>query len=340
MPFRRAVSAPPTLPTPTPIPASTRVFLLPELLGSIISCLSKVDILTHAQRVSHTWQTAVASPEVQDKLWQLKGKRPAVMPMRIATLMADQSLHDIDISLPIYKIPLLFNGLFSRERCLYQQCLLTSDLRMMCRLNRPVRSNYSKRIICMESLTFTNYCCEGRGPIFSEDHTMPWRSMQICNPPITTAKLTTYSGSDKQALDTVEGFTTVYDKYGITMGLVHDTAAAALRTNTGEQNPRLGWRLYLEYGIQKGSEGAVTCGHDGFDCDGGYGEGKDLCVPYHVDGCQHGSGNRGFDNGRIQGEGSDGGEGGVEGNMDYESDDARFWQGCQQPTQTRRKSFH
>jgi hypothetical protein len=308
MPFRRAVSAPPTLPTLTPIPASTKVFLLPELLGSIISCLSKVDILTHAQRVSHTWQTAVASPRVQDKLWQLKGKRPAVMPMRIVPDMAGQDLDDF--GMPIYRMPIALNGLFSRERCLYQQCLLTSDLWLMCILNHPVRSNYSKRIVCLESLSSKNYCCEGQGPVFSEDPTMPWRSMQICNPPITTAKLTTYSGSDKLALDAVETYMDVYDKDGITMGLVHDIVAADLGAKTGEQDPRLGWRIYLEYGIQNGSEGAVTCGHDGFDCDGGYREGKELSAPYHVYGCQHGSGSIGFDT------------------------------GCQQPGQARRKSFH
>jgi hypothetical protein len=292
-----------------PIPASTKVFLLPELLGSIISCLSKVDILTHAQRVSHTWQTAVASPEVQDKLWQLKGKRPAVMPMRIVTDMAGQNFEDF--GLPIYPMPIVLNGLFSRERSLYQQCAITmSDLWMMCILNHPVSSNYSKRIICLESLSFKGYCCEGQGPIFSNDSTMPWRSMQICNPPITTAKLTTYSGSDKLALDAVDTFMDVYDKDGITMGLVHDIVAADLGAKTGEQDPRLGWRIYLEYGIQNGSEGAVTCGHDGFDCDGGYGEGKELSAPYHVYGCQHGSGSIGFDT------------------------------GCQQPGQARRKSFH
>jgi hypothetical protein len=46
--IQRAVSAPPTLPTVMPTPASTKVFLLPELLVSIIACLPKVDILTRA----------------------------------------------------------------------------------------------------------------------------------------------------------------------------------------------------------------------------------------------------------------------------------------------------
>jgi hypothetical protein len=83
--------------------ASTRVFLLPELLGSIISCLKKVDILTRAQRVSHTWKNAVASPQVQDKLWRGEGKKPAVMPIRFVNESTDNSLHDI--GMPIYKMP-------------------------------------------------------------------------------------------------------------------------------------------------------------------------------------------------------------------------------------------
>jgi hypothetical protein len=252
------------------------------------------------------------------------------MPMRIATDMAGQSL--VDIGLPIYKMPILLNGLFSRERCLYQQCILSSNLGMMCNRNHPVGSNHSRRIICLMSLMYKNYCCEGRGPIFSEDPTMPWRSMQICNPPTTTAKLTTYSGSDRLALDAVEILTTVYDKDGITMGLVHDTAAAVLRTNTGEQDPRLGWHIFPTYGIQNSSEGTITCGHDGFDCDGGYGEGKDLFTPYHVYGCQYGSDQRGFDTGRTQGEA---GEGAVEGNMGDEFDVARFWQERQESTLAR-----
>ena len=65
MSFQRAVAAPPTLPTVMPTPASTKVFLLPELLESIIACFLKVAILTRAQRVSPTWKTAVASPKDQ-----------------------------------------------------------------------------------------------------------------------------------------------------------------------------------------------------------------------------------------------------------------------------------
>jgi hypothetical protein len=47
---------------------------IPELHEIIITLLPRVDILTRAQLVSHTLNTAVASPLVQEKLRRLRGK--------------------------------------------------------------------------------------------------------------------------------------------------------------------------------------------------------------------------------------------------------------------------
>lgn len=248
--------------------ASTRVFLLPELLGSIISCLKKVDILTRAQRVSHTWKNAVASPQVQDKLWRGKGKKPAVIPIRVVNESTDNSLDDI--GMPIYKMPIALNGFFDNERYLYQDCAIRSFLDTQRNPSATAPgTNHSRRSICMGSLVLRSFCCAG--PAFIEDPTMPWHSMQICDPPITTAMLKIYSGEELGQGEQFGNFgqnysiMTIYNKQGITMGLVHDTAADFLRTMTGADDPKLGWRLWLSYGIQDGPEGVATYGRDGRD---------------------------------------------------------------------------
>jgi hypothetical protein len=80
---------------------------------------------------------------------------------------------------------------------------------------------------------------------------MPWHSMQICDPPITTAMLNIYSGEELGQGEQFGNFgqnysiMTIYNKQGITMGLVRDTAADFLRTMTGADDPKLGWRLWL-----------------------------------------------------------------------------------------------
>jgi hypothetical protein len=257
----------------TSTPASTRVFLLPELLEGIISQLSKVDILTRAQLVSRTWNSAAASPLVQDKLWRRKSKKPAVLPIRTITDSGDDRPEDT--GLPIYKMPIMLNGVFSQGRHLYQDFVMASYLipRHWMLRSSPV-INYSRRDIRVEYVNHQPWNHSGGELRILGDPTLSWRSMQICNPPIATARLNTVSGANSwdwadEQLNLIENSTTLFDKNGITMGLVHDTAAAILRTNTGEQDPRLGWRLLLSYGIQDSYEGDRICGHDGMDDDGG-----------------------------------------------------------------------
>jgi len=57
---------------------------IPELHEIIITLLPRVDILTRAQLVSHTLNTAVASPLVQEKLRRLRGKTLAEISTRLA----------------------------------------------------------------------------------------------------------------------------------------------------------------------------------------------------------------------------------------------------------------
>jgi hypothetical protein len=104
------------------------VLLIPELLETIISFLPTVEILTHAQLVSRTWNTAAASPIVQDKLWRRKGKTPLLTQIRIASEWADDSPEDA--GMPIYTTPIVLNSLFGLKRHLHRDCVITAFLRI------------------------------------------------------------------------------------------------------------------------------------------------------------------------------------------------------------------
>jgi hypothetical protein len=196
-----------------------------------------------------------------------------VLPIRIITDSGDDRPEDT--GMPIYKMPIMLSGVFSQGRHLYQDCVMASYLIPRHWMHRfsPV-INYSRRNIRVEYVNHQPRNHSGGELTFLGDPTLSWRSMQICNPPIATTRLNTVSGANSWGwadvqLDLIENYTTLFDKNCITMGLVHDTAAAILRTNTGEQDPRLGWRLLLSYGIQDSREGDRIFGHDGMDDDDG-----------------------------------------------------------------------
>jgi len=75
------------------------------------------------------------------------------------------------------------------------------------------------------------------------------------------ARFQTFSGAQHWANSVVDPFaayfvsptgvlTTIFAKDGITLGLVHDTAATTLRYQTGEEDPSLGWHLDLCWGTE------------------------------------------------------------------------------------------
>jgi len=267
--------------------ASTKVFHLPELLENIISFVPKREILTRVQLVSHAWKTAVESPCIQSKLWRNKGKASAVMPTRIANEWIDDNAEDY--GMPIYNMPIAINPFLRFQHTLYQNCVITSSLLISRKWSQYFGPNYSKRTMFVESLKSPNYP-SGR-PAFLTSPDFSWRSMQICNPPITSARLHAYSGAqlwDADSEDFIglcQNFTMVSDTDGITMGLVHDTAAAILGSNTGKEDPKLGWHVYLSYGIQDRAEGDEIYGNDESDVDSLKGVGDD-------DSCRGESGGR------------------------------------------------
>jgi len=65
----------------------------------------------------------------------------------------------------------------------------------------------------------------------------------------------------------------IFDIDGITMGLVRNTATAILGSNTDQEDFKLGWHLYLSYGIR--DRGEEICGSDESDDDGVKGNGED-----------------------------------------------------------------
>jgi len=96
--------------------------------------------------------------------------------------------------------------------------------------------------------------------------------MQICSPPITTARLHAYSGEDvgqsePEDSDLTYVFTTIYDRNGITKGLAYDIAAATLRPNIGDERIDLefGWHFFLTYGVEVDSQSNESKGFHGSD---------------------------------------------------------------------------
>lgn len=104
-------------------------------------------------------------------------------------------------------------------------------------------------------------------PDFLDCSGLSWYSMQICDPPIMVARLYTSCGGLNEwnwpdfpyAAEDAHVYTTIYDRDGITMGLVYDTAAAILRPFAGldGQDPNQGWEFLLHYGIDKGDHDGV-----------------------------------------------------------------------------------
>jgi hypothetical protein len=276
-----------------PTSAATKVFNIPELFENIIVLVPGRDILARVQRVSRTWKNTVDnSPRVLEHLGRHKGKvSPAENPARFANPLNEWTAptewtddQTDDFGVPIYKAPIEINNFFKRASLLYQNCHMSNHI-------DPVRnwfclpeSNWSKHTITIESFKSKDY--PNGGPAFSNNPDLSWRSIQVCDPPITVARLRTYGGAQHWPTDDNDYFltpfaasvagptgvlTTIFAKDGITLGRVHDTAAATLHSQTGEEDPRLGWHLHLCWGTKHSSEehGMLEGGVDDSDDEGG-----------------------------------------------------------------------
>jgi hypothetical protein len=107
--------------TPSAV-ALTQVLDVPELLENILSFLPEREILTSVQRVSQTWRSSiVASPRIQRKLFLLKGKKPAVSPIR----SIDDDLDEQVFGWPVYHTSVATNRLLEGFHTLYPDCRLS-----------------------------------------------------------------------------------------------------------------------------------------------------------------------------------------------------------------------
>jgi hypothetical protein len=224
----------------TPTSAQTKVFDVTELFEDIIACLPERDILTRVLRVSRTWKTMIDhSPTIQQQIGRRNGGNaratPTEAPTRIVEIWTDDEPEDLGI--PIYKAPVQINGIFKRETDLYQDCTMGNSIHFARNWSDFYRPNWSKHTIRIESSESED---NPNGPTaaFPTNPDLSWRSIQICDPPITMARLHTYGGGQLWHLEHLaltEVFTTIFDNDGITLGLVYDTAAASLRSHTGRK---------------------------------------------------------------------------------------------------------
>jgi hypothetical protein len=85
--------------------------------------------------------------------------------------------------------------------------------------------------------------------------------MQLCNPPIAVAALYVQKRRSAWA-DPTESCATIFDRAGITMGLVHDTVAAMMRSQFGEKASEVYWSCHVTFGFE-------VCDEDKPEQDGG-----------------------------------------------------------------------
>ena len=210
--------------------ARSRALAIPELLENIISFLPEREILTNAQRVSRTWRISVAeSPRIQRQLFLPKGKKPAVSPMRFTddNLWGEMSE---DFGIPIYKQSVVSNHLLNSADRLYADYLPAENGYTCYRMGKSAGDFQEVHHFWVDVLPYGQ-------PAFSHNPDLSWRSMQLCDPPITVANSNTGSGGRFGHSGAPSIWAMLFDRDGITMGLAYDTAVAALSCNLGEQEP-------------------------------------------------------------------------------------------------------
>jgi hypothetical protein len=219
---------------------SAKVFDVPELLEHIILSLPEYDILTSAQRVSRAWKASVdASPGIQRKLLRRRVDERVASPIRF---LQNEPGEDWIQEMPIYQRTVKFNPLLEAARSLYPGCSMEILLDHHGLWEPPNQWHLRNDID-------VGYDEDGN-PAFSDRSDRSWRSMQICDPPISVVLLQSQvmpHGIPSAPYDPMEHriFSAVLDRDGITMGLVFDTAAALLRNYSDSRF----WCFRMSFGI-------------------------------------------------------------------------------------------
>jgi hypothetical protein len=228
--------------TPSAV-ALTQVLAVPELLENILSFLPEREILTSVQRVSQTWRSSIiASPRIQRKLFLLKGKKPAVSPIR----SIDDDLDEQVFGWSVYHTSVATNRLLEGFHTLYPDCRLSYMVEGRDFLARQPGVYSIDHWIHVETYP------DGE-TAFSHDPSLSWRKMQLCDPPITTVSFEARSGADPGLPSVTDTYATLFDQNGVTLGQAYETAAAALRSFVGEDDPKIAWRFQLRFGIGFGA---------------------------------------------------------------------------------------
>lgn len=95
-------------------------------------------------------------------------------------------------------------------------------------------------------------------PAFSSNPDLSWRHMQLCDPPVAVANLHVRSALDDDSPDE-ELYATIFDRAGIKMGLVHETVAAMIRSQSGEEAvSKVYWSSSATFGIEGCDVGSKT----------------------------------------------------------------------------------
>jgi hypothetical protein len=229
--------------------ALTQVLDVPELLENILSFLPEREILTSVQLVSQTWRSSiVGSPRIQESLFLPKGKKPAVSPIRFTS--------DNDVSVfgwPIYDSSVAPNHLFEDCYSLHPKCRLDYIVE---HFDIPGHFDFLLEKAWSHSTDYgidVEMHPEG-GPAFAHDPSLSWRKMQLCDPPITTVSFAAKSGDIFVFPSKSHTYATLFDNDGVTLGLAYDTAAAALHSFVGEDDPKIAWRFQLRFGIDSGAQ--------------------------------------------------------------------------------------
>jgi hypothetical protein len=173
--------------------AATKVFDLPELLETIIGFVPERFILTRVQRVARRWKATVDASRLQKKLWLHKGKTSAVSPLYV-TRREEIYQYYKDFGVPIYKMRTIPNSLIRNAHSLLQDCCMGSNMTYG-------QDNHGS--VYAERDFFFEYCPSEQHvdskPAFPDASKLSWHPMQICDPPITVAKLRANSGELAQS---------------------------------------------------------------------------------------------------------------------------------------------
>jgi hypothetical protein len=227
----------------------SQVLAIPELLENILSFLPELEIITSVQRVSHTWRSSIVdSPRIQRMLFLPKGSKPAaVSPARFSNFSND-TREDEELGLPVYNESVVSNKTFDAW-ILHPECrVIHAEHR--CEPQARRAGDFHKVHHLWVEFTEGN---PGGKAAFSHRPDFSWRSMQLCDPPITVASFCASSGRKYMCGPDIHA--TLFDRKGITLGLAYDTAAAVLLWNVGDMDPKIAWGFNVKFGVHIDAQG-------------------------------------------------------------------------------------